>query len=123
MVFVERNRTTFRSCFLIVIGENFHLCRHNDSRTRQPNYFILQMVEQKINSEECKLKCYVKPMKDPLGVSSSKGNQGTTRGKEKILVRPRRSVGRVLNGRSNPEVMGSIPTEVKRIFSLPRVVP
>ena len=29
-----------------------------------------------------KLKCYVKPMKDPLGVSPSKGNQGTTRGKK-----------------------------------------
>ena len=28
-----------------------------------------------------------------------------------------------LNGRSNPEVVGSIPTEVKRILSLPRVVP
>ena len=27
---------------------------------------------------KCKLKCYVKPMKDPLGVNSSKGNQGTT---------------------------------------------
>ena len=34
---------------------------------------------------KCELKCYVKPMKDPLGVSPSKGNQGTTRGKEKIL--------------------------------------
>ena len=34
---------------------------------------------------KCKLKCYVKPMKDPLGVSPSKGNQGTTRGKEKIF--------------------------------------
>ena len=34
---------------------------------------------------KCKLKCCVKPMKDPLGVSPSKGNQGTTRGKEKIL--------------------------------------
>ena len=32
-----------------------------------------------------KLKCYVKPMKDPLGVSPSKGNQEITRGKEKIL--------------------------------------
>ena len=32
-----------------------------------------------------KLKCYVKPMKDPLGVSPRKGNPGTTRGKEKIL--------------------------------------
>ena len=29
-----------------------------------------------------KLKCYVKPMKDPLGVSPSKGNQGATRGKK-----------------------------------------
>ena len=35
---------------------------------------------------KCKLKCYVKPMTDPLGVSPSKGNQGTTRGKEKILL-------------------------------------
>ena len=25
-------------------------------------------------------------MKDPLGVSPSKGNQGTTRGKEKLLL-------------------------------------
>ena len=30
---------------------------------------------------KCKLKCYVKPMRDPLDVSPSKGNQGTTRGK------------------------------------------
>ena len=35
---------------------------------------------------KCKFKCYVKPMKDPLVVSPSKGNQGTTRGKEKILL-------------------------------------
>ena len=35
---------------------------------------------------KCKLKCYVKPMKDPLGVSPSKGNQATTPGKEKILL-------------------------------------
>ena len=34
---------------------------------------------------KCKLKCYVKPMKNPLGVSPIKGNQGTTRGKEKIF--------------------------------------
>ena len=33
-----------------------------------------------------KLKCYVKPMKDPLGVSPSKGNQGTTRCREKIIL-------------------------------------
>ena len=32
---------------------------------------------------KCKLQCYVKPMKNPLGVSP-KGNQGTTGGKEKI---------------------------------------
>ena len=31
---------------------------------------------------KCKLKCYVKPIKDPLGVSPSKGNQRTTRSKE-----------------------------------------
>ena len=35
---------------------------------------------------KCKLKCYEKPMKDPLGVNPSKGNQGTTRGKEKFLL-------------------------------------
>ena len=63
-------------------------------------------------------------MKDPLGVSPSKGNQGTTRGKEKILLT---SVGieptiDLFHGRSVPEVVGSIPTEVKRIFFLPRVV-
>ena len=28
----------------------------------------------------------MKPMKDPLGVSPSEGNQGTTRGKEKIIL-------------------------------------
>ena len=27
---------------------------------------------------KCKLKCYVKPMKDPLGVSPSEGTRGTT---------------------------------------------
>ena len=48
-------------------------------------------------------------MKDPLGVSPSKGNQS--------------GISRQSNGRSNPEVVGSIPTEVKRNFSLPRVVP
>ena len=35
---------------------------------------------------KCKLKCHEKPMEDPLGVSPSKGNQGTTRGKEKFLL-------------------------------------
>ena len=53
-------------------------------------------------------------MKDPLGVSPSTGNQGTTRGKDLAYLDL---------GRSSPEVVGSIPTEVKRNFSLPRVVP
>ena len=35
---------------------------------------------------KCKLKCYVKVMKEPLGASPSKGNQGTTQGKEKVLL-------------------------------------
>ena len=35
---------------------------------------------------KCKLKCYVKPMKDLLSVSPSQGNQGSIRGKEKILL-------------------------------------
>ena len=39
------------------------------------------MVDRKLTLK-CKLKYYVKPMKDPLGISPSKGNQGTTRGKE-----------------------------------------
>ena len=34
---------------------------------------------------KCKLKCYEIPMKDPLGVSPSTGNQGTTRGKENFF--------------------------------------
>ena len=75
-------------------------------------------------------------MKDPLGVSPSKENQGTTRGKEKILlisvgVEPTTSGLDLLLlcrlsyevGQRKSEVVGSIPTEVKRIFSLPRVVP
>ena len=35
--------------------------------------------------------CHVKPMKDPLGVSPSKGNQRTTPGKGKILLTSRES--------------------------------
>ena len=34
---------------------------------------------------KCKLKCYFKPMNNPLGASPSQGKQGTTRGKEKIF--------------------------------------
>ena len=55
---------------------------------------------------ECKLKCYVKPMKDPLGVSPSKGNQETTRGKE-----------------NNSFDLGGIRTHDLRIRSTVTVVP
>ena len=46
--------------------------------------FCLYVVEQRIL--RCKLKCYVKPMKNPLGISTSRGNQGTTQGKKNILL-------------------------------------
>ena len=75
-------------------------------------------------------------MKHPLGISPSKGNQGTTQGEEKILLT---SVGikpttsgldlpllcrlRYEVSRSYLEVVVSIPTEIKIIFSLPCVVP
>ena len=42
------------------------------------------MVEQKINSE-VKMKVLFEPMNNPLGGCFSKGNQGTTRGEEKIF--------------------------------------
>ena len=76
-------------------------------------YFRGNPLEKWWNREltlKCKLKCYVKPMKDPLGVSRSKGNQGTTPGKEKILlisvgIEPTTSgLDLPLLGRSNPEV-------------------
>ena len=43
-----------------------------------------QIVEQRINSE-VQIIVLLKPMNNPLGVSPSKGKQGTTRSKEKIL--------------------------------------
>ena len=43
-----------------------------------------QMVKQRINSE-VKIKMLIEPMNNPQGVSRSKGNQGTTRGKAKIF--------------------------------------
>ena len=52
---------------------------------RQAKQFELKWWNRELTLQ-CKLKCNVKPMKDPLGVSSSKGNHGTTRGKEKILL-------------------------------------
>ena len=43
------------------------------------------MVKQRINSEVY-VKVLSKPMKNPLGVSPSKGYQGTTGGEEKIIM-------------------------------------
>ena len=40
------------------------------------------MVEQRVNSEVY-IKVLIDPMTNPLGINPSKGNQGTTRGKEK----------------------------------------
>ena len=40
------------------------------------------MVEQRVSSEVL-IKVLIEPMNNPLGVSPSNGNQGTTRGKEK----------------------------------------
>ena len=43
------------------------------------------MVEQRINSE-VSIKVLIEPMYNPLGISPSKGKQGTTRGKEKNIL-------------------------------------
>ena len=72
-------------------------------------------------------------MKNPLGASPSKGYQRTTRIKKSLMtsvgIEPMTSgldlplLSQQSNGRSNPEVVRSIPTEAIKIFSLPRVVP
>ena len=51
------------------------------------------MLKQRINSE-VQIKVLIEPMNNPLGVSPSKGNQGTTRGKEKNILT---SVGSIMN--------------------------
>ena len=57
-------------------------------------------------------------MKDPLGVSPSKGkNQGTTRGKAGKIILTSFDLG------SNPEVVGSISHRGQKNFFLLRVVP
>ena len=45
----------------------------------------------------------MKPMKDPLGVSPSKGNQGITRGKEKILLTSKEVLSGGLGRAMDPE--------------------
>ena len=54
----------------------------NDDHTSLSEY----KCENRELTLKCKLKSYEKPMKDPLGVSPSKGNQRTTRGKEKFIL-------------------------------------
>ena len=68
----------------------FSLDRYVNAFIQSISFFERSSFKLKWWSREltlkCKLKCYVKPMKDPLGVSPSKGNQGTTRRKEKIIL-------------------------------------
>ena len=45
---------------------------------------LIFIVEQRINSE-VQIIVLLKRMNNPLGISPSKGKQGTTRGKEKIF--------------------------------------
>ena len=68
----------------------------------------------------------IEPVNNPLGVSPSKGNQGTTRGKEKIFFFFT-SVGiePTTSGLDLP-LLCRLSYEVgqkKKIFSLPHVVP
>ena len=63
------------------INNSAYLCRSPVSQT----LYFLKWWNRELTLK-CKLKRYVKPMKDPLGISPSKGNQGTTRGKEKIIL-------------------------------------
>ena len=57
-----------------------------EKRLHQRGRLSSDICENRELTLKCKLKCYEKPMKDPLGVSPSKGNQVTTRGKEKFLL-------------------------------------
>ena len=70
-------------------------------------------------------------MNNQLGVSPSKGNQDAVVSipQNSAIVREKKTVFTILrsvltiDSHSDSEVVGSIPTEVKRTFSLPRVVP
>ena len=59
--------------------------KHNGNATQCNPVQYKKAVFNLELTRKCKLKCHVKPMKDPLGISPSKGNQGTAQGKEKIL--------------------------------------
>ena len=71
------------SCRLLVRGSCLQLPHILVTAFSQTDLFLCGNRELTL---KCKLKCYEKPMKDPLGVSPSKGNQGNTRGKEKFLL-------------------------------------
>ena len=90
-----------------------HTHRKTDSQkqneTQEDRQMYIKTVEQRINSK-CKLKCYVKPIKDPLGVSPSKENQGTTRGKEKIIL-PSVGIEPTTSGLDLP--FCTLPTELR----------
>ena len=72
------------------------------------------MVEQRINSEVYNIHMY------SYLLFAAIHHQNRPRAD---FLCPTSWLSRQSNGRSNAEVVGSIPTEVKRIFSLPRVVP
>ena len=64
------------------------------TKTKPTNGLLIDVVPRSTGNTDsgtreltlkCKLKCYFKPMNNPLGVSPSKGKEGTTRGKEKIF--------------------------------------
>ena len=78
------------SFFGILTGRRVRTCYITYFKKDTYECCAAQHYEHKWQNREltlkCKFKCYVKLMKDPLGFSLSKGNQGTTRGKEKILL-------------------------------------
>ena len=73
---------------LLASSEMFLTCFHCSFTVSSSSLSCSSMLLKWWNREltlKCKFKCYVKPMKDPLGVSPSKGDQGTTRGNEKLF--------------------------------------
>ena len=67
------NKNNIDMCKVVVRIISSHI---NTNRLRNSVWWNRELTLK------CKLKCYVKPMKDPLGVSPNKGNRVTTRGKE-----------------------------------------
>ena len=80
-----KNISTYRFIFIQIKAYFHYACFPRRLVLKQRHKVIRKWWNRELTLK-CKLKCYVKPIKDPLGVSPSKGNQGTTRGKEKILL-------------------------------------